>query len=216
MIPDLEPPENPFPRGSVNVGDNYVFLTATDTISRPVTEAEGDAIKEYLSKAGQTPPDDWVPSVTRWSRVRLPNGQIARSRWKEDLKPIEKLRCARNVKIEYEGKSRFAEVHFFMLFKIGEVRKPLAVASLFGDHHRRLYDESSKTYVTMQHLGDTDVRVLDIHSIKSAVMLAPDQQYAKMYKDGSQMNRYYLMEKPGLKLMEMMGVEQVEQLVSEE
>ncbi|KAJ7198398.1 hypothetical protein C8J57DRAFT_1545623 [Mycena rebaudengoi] len=195
MIPDLEPPENPFPRGSVDIGEGYVLLTATDTTSRPVNEAEGDAIKEYLLKSGQNYPEDWLPSVTRWSRVRLPNGQVARSAWKENIKPIEQLRCARNVKIECGGKSRFAELHFYMLFKIGEVRKPLAVVSFYGDHHRELYNASSKSYVTMQHLGDTD--------------------YAKTFQDGSEVNRYYLMEKPGLKLMEMMGLEQVEQLVSE-
>jgi hypothetical protein len=99
MIPDLEPPENPFPHGSVDVGEGYVLLTATDTTSRPVNEAEGDAIKEYLLKSGQNYPEDWLPSVTRWSRVCLPNGQVARSAWKENIKPIEQLRCARNVKV---------------------------------------------------------------------------------------------------------------------
>jgi hypothetical protein len=58
----------------------------------------------------------------------------------------------------------------------------------------------------MQHLGDSDVRVIDIKSIQSVVMLAPDEQYAKSFKDGSELNRFFLMEKPGLKLMEMTGV----------
>ncbi|KAJ7366431.1 hypothetical protein DFH08DRAFT_909723 [Mycena albidolilacea] len=33
MIPDLEPPENPLPHGSLNLGDSYVLLTATDNPS---------------------------------------------------------------------------------------------------------------------------------------------------------------------------------------
>jgi hypothetical protein len=37
-------------------------------------------------------------------------------------------------------------------------------------------------------------------------MLAPDEQYTKSFKDGSELNWFFLMEKPGLKLMEMMGV----------
>lgn len=86
---------------------------------------------------------------------------------------------------------------------VGSERKPLAVVSFYGEHHEELYQASSKTYVTMQHLGNSDVRVIDIESIQSVVMLAPDQQYANLHRDGSELNRYYLMEKPGLKLMEM-------------
>jgi hypothetical protein len=80
------------------------------------------------------------------------------------------------------------------------------MVSLYGDHHRQLYEDSSKTYVTMQHLRNSDVRVIDIKSIQSVVMLAPDEQYAKSFKDGSELDRFFLMEKPGLKLMEMTGV----------
>lgn len=99
MIPDLEPPENPLPRGSLDLGNGYVLLTATDNASREVDEFEGAAIRAYLVGAGHPPSALWQPAVTRWSRVRLPNGQVARSAWKETLKPIEKLRCARNVKV---------------------------------------------------------------------------------------------------------------------
>ncbi|KAJ7513079.1 hypothetical protein B0H11DRAFT_1843533 [Mycena galericulata] len=208
MIPDLEPKENPFPRGSLDLGDGYVLLTAMDSAARQVNEFESTAIKSYLTAAGQVLEDTWTPLVVRWSRIRLPNGQVARSTWKESLKSIEQLRCARQVKILCDGRTRFAEVHFYMMFKIGEVRKPLAVISLYGEHHKRLYEDSSKMYVTMQHLGNLDVRVIDIKSIQSAVMLAPDEQYAKTYNDASALNRWYLMEKPGLKLMEMMGIEQ--------
>lgn len=99
MIPDLEPPENPPPRGSLDLGGGSFLLTAMDNASREVDSFEGAALRAYLVAAGQPPSDLWAPTVTRWSRVRLPNGQIARSNWKEDLKPISKLRCARNVQV---------------------------------------------------------------------------------------------------------------------
>ncbi|KAJ7789224.1 hypothetical protein B0H14DRAFT_2627433 [Mycena olivaceomarginata] len=156
MIPDLEPPENPLPRGSFDLGGGYVLLTATDNAARDVDEFEGAAIRQYL--------------------------------------------------IQCDGRTRFAEVHFYMNFKVREEHKPLAVVSLYGEHHQQLYEDSSKPYVTMQHLGDSDVRVIDIKSIQSAVMLAPDEQYAKSFQDGTQLNRFFLMEKPGLKLMEMIGL----------
>ncbi|KAJ7783928.1 hypothetical protein DFH07DRAFT_727206 [Mycena maculata] len=168
-----------------------------DSAAREVDEFEALAIRAYLSDAGQVLSETWTPFVTRWSRVRLPNGQIGRSKWKESLKPIERLRCSRNVK-----------VHFYLMFKVGEVRKPQAVVSLYGEHHQQLYNDSSKSYVTMQHLGNSGVRVIDIDSILAAVMLAPDEQYANTYHDGSELNRWYLMEKPGLKLMAMMGIGQ--------
>ncbi|KAJ7021883.1 hypothetical protein C8F04DRAFT_910580, partial [Mycena alexandri] len=85
-----------------------------------------------------------------WSRLRLPAGHPAHSAWKETLKPIGKLRCARNVKakIACDNKMRFAEVH---IFKVGDIRKALAVVSMYGEHHTELFRMSSKTYVTMQY-----------------------------------------------------------------
>ncbi|KAJ7041114.1 hypothetical protein C8F04DRAFT_1303728 [Mycena alexandri] len=212
MIPDLEPPENPLPRGSCDLGGDYVLLTAMDNIARPVSTLEAVAFRRYLASLGQNKDADWVPHVTRWSRVRLPNGQVARSRWKEINKPLEKLRMARNIKVLCNGKIRFAEVHFYLIFLVDGVPTPLAVVSFYGEHHQQLYDASSKTYVTMQHLGEAGISVIDIKTIRSVVMLAPDQQYAKMHHDGTEVNRYYLMEKPGLKLMEMgLGEEQLTQ-----
>lgn len=99
MIPDLEPPENPFPRGSRDLGNGYVLLTAMDSASRAVNNVEASAFRRYLASIGQTRDENWVPHITRWSRVRLPNGQVARSNWKESLKPLYKLRSARNVKV---------------------------------------------------------------------------------------------------------------------
>ncbi|KAJ7024961.1 hypothetical protein C8F04DRAFT_148359 [Mycena alexandri] len=68
--------------------------------------------------------------------------------------------------------------------------------------------------VRIPHLGNSDVRVINVDCIKSAVMLAPDLQYGKKHNDGPELNRWYWMEKPGLKLLERMGVAQV--LVPEE
>lgn len=95
------------------------------------------------------------------------------------------------------------------MFRVGEERRPLAVVSMYGEHHQQLYEESSKTYITVQHLGNADIRVIDIASIQSVVMLAPDEQYAKDFHDGSEINRWYWMAKPGLKLMDMTGVGEV-------
>lgn len=99
MIPDIEPPEDRLPRGAKDLGDGFVLLTATDNTSRDVEQCEAKAISDYLVKSGQHVAENWKPKVVRWARLRLPNGQVARSRWKEDLKPIDRIRTSRNVKV---------------------------------------------------------------------------------------------------------------------
>ena len=67
---------------------------------RTVFETEADALERYLLNTwGENMPVDRHRLVIRWARLRLPNGQVARSAWREKLKPLEKLRTARNVKV---------------------------------------------------------------------------------------------------------------------
>lgn len=105
------------------------------------------------------------------------------------------------------GNTHFAEVLFYTLLYIqGGELKPMAMVSLYGPHHKGLWEESSKTYWTAQHLGDGGVQVIDAKLIDAVVMLAPDPRYGTRYHDGSEVNRWYLMEKPGLKLSQQIGL----------
>ena len=61
-----------------------------------MSDYEKDALLKYLENI-QDIDDEWQPMVTKWARLRLPNGQIARSAWKEKEKA--KVRIARNVKV---------------------------------------------------------------------------------------------------------------------
>ena len=97
MIPDIEPEENPIPWGGRDLGDGYVLLTATDTAKRSIQGCESVALSEYLATKGVELPANQVLSVVRWAWLRLPNGQVARTSWKESQKPLSKSRCARNV-----------------------------------------------------------------------------------------------------------------------
>ena len=56
---------------------------------------EKEALLKYLEDMDNL--NEWQPMVTRWARLRLPNGQIARSAWKEKEKA--KVRISRNVKV---------------------------------------------------------------------------------------------------------------------
>lgn len=99
MIPDLGPPAPSLPRGAFDLGQGYILLRAQDRYSRLMRPQEASALLRYLGNAAAENDSGWCPKVVRWARLRLPNGQVARSRWKESLKPLGKLRTSRNVKV---------------------------------------------------------------------------------------------------------------------
>ena len=99
MIPDLEPDKDAIPHGAVDLGNNCLLLRAKDTVSWTVEPAEATAIKAYLRSKGVPQAENSPIHVTRWSRLRLRNGQVARSAWKELRKPLNKVRMARCIKV---------------------------------------------------------------------------------------------------------------------
>jgi hypothetical protein len=100
MIPDLDPLPPAMPRGSKDIGDGFILLRAKDKALRAMRDCESQAFADYLNNThAQQVPEHWSPQIVRWARLRLPNGQVARSAWKEKLKPLEKVRMARNVKV---------------------------------------------------------------------------------------------------------------------
>ena len=96
MIPDLEPLPAVAKQGAINVRDGYVLLRAKERSPHPVRPCEAAAIYRYINGPSEIP-GNWCPSIVRWARLRLPNGQIARTAWKENQK--EKLCSARMVKV---------------------------------------------------------------------------------------------------------------------
>ncbi len=95
----------------------------------------------------------------------------------------------------------FAEIHYYVLLRIQAVDVPLAIASFYGPPDPELYRASSKTYASMQHFRDIDVRVFAINCIQSVVMMAPDTRHSS-----GESNRWFLMEKPGLKILSLLGL----------
>jgi len=102
IVPDLEPVNNSLPRGSEDLGSGFILLRARDRVDRKVSNLhELHAIQTYLERNGCILPESWEPRVRRWACVRLPNGQVARSSWKESLKRIDRLRISRNLKVSH-------------------------------------------------------------------------------------------------------------------
>lgn len=87
------------PRGSLMLGDGFILLRAMDRTARVPTSAERIALQKFMEKFDEDVDDNTILKVTKWSRLRLPNGQNARSAWKENLKPLKKVRMSRNVKV---------------------------------------------------------------------------------------------------------------------
>jgi hypothetical protein len=97
MVPDFDPDEQKEPRGSVDLGDGYSLRRARDESPHHLDGDAGRVIEEFLEE--NNGPMTGSLGVVRWARLSLPNGQIARSLWKESRRPLNKLRTSRNVKV---------------------------------------------------------------------------------------------------------------------
>ncbi|KAL0572505.1 hypothetical protein V5O48_009458 [Marasmius crinis-equi] len=150
----LDDPDSKLLRNSIDVGDQYVLLCPRE--DHNMDPEVLDAFREFarhqkwrieMSKFGLT--------VSRFSRLLLPNGQIARSWWHERKHPDEEVRRARNIKFLLNGGHRFAEVLYFFLVKNGDIRYTLAAVKTFLLPNPDLLDKSYNTlwnyFQMMQH-----------------------------------------------------------------
>ncbi|KAG1724251.1 hypothetical protein EDB19DRAFT_1644676 [Suillus lakei] len=198
MIPDLEPPDGLLPNHSVNLGGGYVLLRARDRYSYHPSEAELRLISRFL--------DAPVPKFKRWARLRLPNGQVARCAWKETLKPAEKVRMARNIKVTINDRSEIAEVLYYAQLAVkleynedGVYRFiTVAMVSVYSRPDPELLQKSSQTVWSCQHHGDQALQLVSMKSIHSVVAMVP---HRPVLPSGVEEDRFFLLEKPGLGLL---------------
>ncbi|KAG0702249.1 hypothetical protein DFH29DRAFT_763492, partial [Suillus ampliporus] len=198
MMPDLSPDKPPFPTTAIDLGDGYILLHKRD--SRPMVPREpgAEAIFQYLGHRCRN------FKIRRWAHVRLPNGQIARTAWRETERPPEKVRPARHVKIVIEGETRVAEVLYFTRLPVEAgiddddnqiwVWKDVAVISMFSLPDNDLLELSCHT-VSSCRLEDDDIRVIDIKSILGVVGMVP---HKPTLPSGVTEDRYFMVERPGL------------------
>lgn len=99
--------------------------------------------------------------------------------------------------------TELAEVYYFVLFQVEGAQHAVAVVSLYGKPHKELLAKSSNTYYTVQHLRNAGICVVPAKSIIAVVAMIPDQQFRKFTNDGTQEDRWQLVEKPGLQLLNM-------------
>jgi len=110
LFPFLDRTPPSLPRYSLDIGDGYVLLRAKERTGRLLSEIpEHSLIRDYLEEAerihGNLVTEHNQPHfrarIPRWARLRLPNGQTARSAWKEESRAFKDSRRARCVKVFY-------------------------------------------------------------------------------------------------------------------
>ncbi|TBU25585.1 hypothetical protein BD311DRAFT_852584 [Dichomitus squalens] len=137
MFPESLEETPQLPRGAIELGGQYVLLHPTMRSPRVIQAGDSAALITFLRAQGVTLPEPWTPRLVFWGRLRLPNGQVARTAWKECAgekrgRPVHRSRMVRL------ADNRYAEVqYFFRLRKMLEdggtddVDMTLAMVSVF-------------------------------------------------------------------------------------
>ncbi|KAJ7626655.1 hypothetical protein DFH06DRAFT_1443729, partial [Mycena polygramma] len=174
MIPALAP-EKGLPHGAQDLGNGFVLLRARDEYSQVIEGNYGGAILAYLEEQeGKEAEEGWTPRVARWARMRLPNGQIIRSVWKESK--MATVRIARNVKyVSSTGDIRYGEVQFFFQATIEKSReqKTLALVSVYSEPDPDVLRESYEMVALCEYYGDDDLDVIEVDRIQAGVAMIP-------------------------------------------
>ncbi|KAN0097076.1 hypothetical protein V8E55_001522 [Tylopilus felleus] len=101
MIPSLHGSDSPesLPCSSTDIGNGYVLLPKRDTYAIHVAEEEMQVVARSLVVAGYL----CQQKVRRWGRLRLPNGQVARSAYVESQRVQEEVQMAQNIKVRQKN-----------------------------------------------------------------------------------------------------------------
>ena len=193
----------------------------TDSTRRPVSDCEAQVIRTsgIPDNSNQSP---GPVSVTRWARLLLPNGQVARCAWKEKSGGERAVRCSRNVKVlliwsmiaslpdgfflqlTYGDKERFGEVYFFYRISVeGDQWMPVALISLYSIPDPDLLKISSNTLLACRYHGDASLVLVKAESIKSVVAMVPLMEKPEGGRPRCHKGRFFVVEKPGLSLVEL-------------
>ena len=111
--------------------------------------------------------------------------------------------------VNHSGITTIEEVHYFFTVEASNASERdvhLAMAQSYSAPNARLLQISYQTYWSAFHTRK--FRVFEIRCIESVVMMARDVNYPE--QDGTENDRWYLMEKPGLKLSPFLDDVEVE------
>lgn len=90
IYPDLDPKAGyHLPKSATDLGNGYVVLRPRDRFPTEISEPAANILLRMVN----------LSKIRRWGRVRLPNGQVARSLWSEKRRTGSQIRVSRNVKV---------------------------------------------------------------------------------------------------------------------
>jgi hypothetical protein len=222
MFPVLVKDKSQPPSTAEHVGNGYYLLPKHDRSAMSVPRVHGEAVVAALQQPTINLPELFLTAqsvrIARAGRLRLENGQIARSWWVEQSRDADKTRQARQVKvcvsvclfvhrskliqaqqfsvtnIQGATEERIGEVQYFF-----QVRSPntqriatLALVALWSRPDPNLWDLSYNTCYSST-LSREEVVVIKVHQITSVVAMV------KHEVQGAE--RFFLVEKPGLSIL---------------
>ncbi|KAH9847975.1 hypothetical protein C2E23DRAFT_740410 [Lenzites betulinus] len=205
MFPELAPITDALPTGAIDIGDDFVLMRARDQRPRLVDNSETEAARAYLDGPLGLDIGTWRPAMWKWARVRLPNGQIARTAWKECAGEARgnAVRRSRMVKLKDQ---RFAEVQYF--FRLGVVEDHtlnLAMLSVFTPPDPAILRETQDVLLACRYQGAQSREVVDIKDIVSVVAMVPlprrREEAEDPRSDALYADRFFAVEKLGLDMV---------------
>ena len=108
----------------------------------------------------------------------------------------------------YEDKEQFAEVYFFYRISVeGDRWRPVALISLYSVPDPTLLKISSDMLLVCQYHGDDSLVLVEAQAIKSMVVMVPFMERPEGGRLRRHDGRYFIVEKPGLSLVEL-GMEE--------
>ncbi|KAH9846588.1 hypothetical protein C2E23DRAFT_948968 [Lenzites betulinus] len=208
-MPELAPWDGPS-ENSEDVGEGYRLLRAKDR--HPVeliVASEAAALRAYLQTTHGINIYAGKIQVTRWARLQLPNGQIARTAWKEHVQEIrgKSPRRARMVKLR-DG--RLAEVQYFCTGAADGRPFRLAMLSVFSPPDADLLNTTFGVLCACLYQGDASRVVVDAKEVSAAVAMVPlpmtPAERDSPNAEAQFADRYFLVEKPGLEVAHLGGI----------
>ncbi|KIK19063.1 hypothetical protein PISMIDRAFT_13954 [Pisolithus microcarpus 441] len=190
-MPELDSSNTGLPYGSVDLSDGYTLLRKRSKHSVTLCSGEAIAISQFLG------PGHIVPCIKKWAQLCLPNGQIARSAWRESLRPAEQICMSRNVKFLCNGETCCGEVRYFTRLVTAAADDNWEFVDVAVIHMYSAPDEDLlrllNHVVLASHLLNA-ISVIKVKQIVRVIAMIPRQMVLPRGVEGE---FYCMMERPG-------------------
>ncbi|TBU62242.1 hypothetical protein BD310DRAFT_811434 [Dichomitus squalens] len=215
MFPEVLEEKTHLPAGAMDLGESYVLLHPTSRTPKVVSDADATALRIYLDAHAVQVPDEWRPRLAKWGRLRLPNGQVARTAWKECEgerrgRPVHRSRMSTqrlscNIQL---ADGHFAEVQYFFGLKrmlddggTDGVDMTLAMVSIFSKPDPAILRDTYGALMACRYRGEESREVINVKDIVSVIAMVPLQPRREEAEDPQHAHQensmFFVMERLG-------------------